>query len=65
MGRTRTEPKIKTANIIYNGNKTAFDNFIEAMIHDYLNSSKASQTAQMDFSGKVEIPQDKGKTVDF
>ena len=65
MGRTRTEPKIKTANFIYNGNKTAFDNFIEAMIHDYLNSSKASQTAQMDFSGKVEIPQDKGKTVDF
>ena len=65
MGRTRIEPKIKTANFIYNGDNTAFDNFIEAMIHDYLNSSKASQTAQMDFSGKVEIPQDKGKTVDF
>ena len=65
MGRTRTEPKIKTANFIYNGNKTAFDNFIEAMIHDYLNSSETVQTAQVDFSGKVEIPQDKGKTVDF
>ena len=65
MGRTRTEPKIKTANFIYNGDKIAFDNFMEAMIHDYLNSSKASQTTQIDFSGKVEIPQDKGKTVDF
>ena len=65
MGRTRIEPKINNAYFKYNGDKTAFDNFIEAMIHDYLNSSKASQTAQMDFSGKVEIPQDKGKAVDF
>ncbi len=65
MGRTRTEPKIKTANFIYSGDKIAFDNFIEAMIHDYLNSSGNAQTAQIDFSGKVEIPQDKEKTVDF
>ena len=65
MGRTRTEPKIKTANFIYNGNKTAFDNFIEAMIHDYLNSSETVQTAQEDFSGKVEFSEDKEKTVDF
>ena len=28
------------------------------MIHDYLNPSKAAQTAQVDFSGKVGIPQD-------
>ena len=65
MGRTRIEPKINNAAFKYNGDKNAFDNFIEAMIHDYLNSSKASQTAQIDFSGKVEIPQDKEKTVDF
>ena len=65
MGRMRTEPKIKTANFIYNGDKTAFDNFIEAMIHDYLNSSETVQTAQVDFSGKVEFSEDIEKTVDF
>ena len=65
MGRTRTEPKIKTANFIYSGDKTAFDNFMEAMIHDYLNSSRSAQTAQMDFSGKVEFSEDKEKIVDF
>lgn len=65
MGRTRTEPKIKTANFIYSGDKTAFDNFMEAMIHDYLNSSETVQTAQKDFSGKVEISENKEKTVDF
>ena len=65
MGRTRTEPKIKTANFIYNGDKIAFDNFMEAMIHDYLNSSEIVQTAQVDFSGKVEFSEDKEKTVDF
>lgn len=65
MGRTRTEPKIKTANFIYNGDKTAFENFMEAMIHDYLNSSETTQTAYVDFSGKVEISENKEKTVDF
>ena len=65
MGRTRTEPKIKTANFIYNGDKTAFDNFMEVMIHDYLNSSETAQTVQVDFSGKVEFSEDKEKTVDF
>ena len=65
MGRMRTEPKIKTANFIYSGDKIAFDNFMEAMIHDYLNSSETVQTAQVDFSGKVEFSEDKEKTVDF
>lgn len=65
MGRTRTEPKIKTANFIYSGDNTAFDNFMEAMIHDYLNSSETSQTAQVEFSGKVEFSEDKEKAVDF
>ena len=65
MGRMRTEHKIKTANFIYNGDKTAFDNFMEAMIRDYLNSSETVQTAQVDFSGKVEFSEDKEKTVDF
>jgi len=65
LGRMRTEPKIKTANFIYSGDKTAFDNFIEAMIHDYLNSSESAQTAQVDFSGKVEFSEDKEKIVDF
>ena len=65
MGRMRTEPKIKTANFIYNGDKTAFDNFMDAMIHDYLNSSETVKTAQVDFSGKVEFSEDKEKTVDF
>ena len=49
MGRTRTEPKIGIASFKYNGDNTAFDNFIEAMIHDYLNSSETSQTAQVEF----------------
>lgn len=44
------------------------------MIHDYLNPSKAAQTAQIDFSGKAGIPQDnitdyharwKDKTIDI
>ena len=65
MGRTRTEPKIKTANFIYNGDKTAFDNLMEAMIHDYLNSSGIEQNDQKDFSGKVKFSGDKEKTVDF
>ena len=65
MGRTRTEPKVKTANFIYSGDKTAFDNFIEAMIHDYLNSSESAQIAQVDFSRKVEFSEDKEKIVDF
>ncbi len=65
MGRTRTEPKIKTANFIYNGDNTAFDNFMEAMIHDYLNSSEYAQNAQIEFSGKVEFSEDKEKAVDF
>ena len=65
MGRTRTEPKIGIASFKYNGDNTAFDNFIEAMIHDYLNSSDTSQTAQVEFSGKVEFSEDKEKSVDF
>ena len=35
------------------------------MIHDYLNSSETSQTAQVEFSGKVEFSEDKEKAVDF
>ena len=65
MGRTRTEPKIGIASFKYNGDNTAFDNFIEAMIHDYLNSSESAQTAQVEFSGKVEFSKDKEKSVDF
>lgn len=65
MGRTRIEPKIKTANFIYNGDNTAFDNFMEAMIHDYLNSSEFTQNTQSEFSGKVEFSEDREKTVDF
>ena len=65
MGRTRTEPKIRTANFIYNGDITAFDNFMEAMIHDYLNSSESAQTTQMDFSGKVELSDKNEKVLDF
>ena len=65
MGRTRIEPKINNAYFKYNGDYTAFDNFIEAMIHDYLNSSGNAQTAQIDFSGKVEFSEDKEKIVDF
>ena len=65
MGRTRTEPKIGIASFKYNGDNTAFDNFIEAMIHDYLNSSESAQTAQVEFSGKVEFSEDKEKSVDF
>ncbi len=65
MGRTRTEPKIGMASFKYNGDNTAFDNFIEAMIHDYLNSSESAQNGQVDFSGKVESSEDKEKAVDF
>ena len=31
----------------------------------YLNSSESAQTAQVDFSGKVEFSKDKEKIVDF
>ncbi len=65
MGRTRTEPKIGIASFKYNGDNTAFDNFMEAMIHDYLNSSEYAQNAQIEFSGKVEFSEDKEKAVDF
>ena len=65
MGRTRTEPKIGIASFKYNGDNTAFDNFMEAMIHDYLNTSESAQTAQIEFSGKVEFSEDKEKAVDF
>ena len=65
MGRTRTEPKIGMASFKYNGDNTAFDNFMEAMIHDYLNSSESAQNAQIEFSGKVEFSEDKEKAVDF
>ena len=65
MGRTRTEPKIGMASFKYNGDNTAFDNFIEAMIHDYLNSSESAQNGQVDFSGKAEFSEDKEKAVDF
>ena len=65
MGRTRIEPKIGIASFKYNGDNTAFDKFMEAMIHDYLNSSETSQTAQVEFSGKVEFSEDKEKAVDF
>ena len=65
MGRTRIDPKISIATFKYNGDNTAFDNFMEAMIHDYLNSSETSQTAQVEFSGKVEFSEGKEKAVDF
>ena len=38
---------------------------MEAMIHDYLNSLGTAQTEQTDFSGKVELSEDKEKIVDF
>ena len=53
------------ASFKYNGDNTAFDNFIEAMIHDYLNSSGSAQNGQVDFSGKVDFSEDKEKAVDF
>lgn len=65
MGRTRTEPKINRATFIFNGNKTAFDTFMEAVIHDYLNSSEMPQNERKEFIGKVEISEEKEKPLDF
>ena len=65
MGRTRIEPKISTASFIYNGDKKAFDNFMEDMIHDYLNSSEMPKKSSTNFIEKVENTEKTEKPLDF
>ena len=65
MGRTRTEPKIGIASFKYNGDNTAFDNFIEAMIHDYLDSSDITEKSQPNFVVKVEPDNINEEELDF
>ena len=55
MGRKKNEAKIHMVNFVYNGKRKKFDIFIEAMIHDYLNSSKMPEIQLPDFSVSVCI----------
>lgn len=54
MGRKRGIPKINTVEITYNGNVKAFENFVESILRDYLNSFGMSGLEHHKFVGKVE-----------
>ena len=55
MARPRELPTIKQAYVIYNGDQTAFDRFMESMIQEYLNHDQGEvpKDAPAGFSGKV------------
>ena len=55
MPKQREIPKINTVAVVYNGDRKAFDTFIESMINDYLNSDSMSKCSDSDFIDKVEI----------
>ena len=61
MARPRELPTIKQAYVIYNGDKTAFDRFMESMIREYLNHDQGEvpKDTPAGFGGKVEIPKKK------
>lgn len=55
MARQREIPKINTVAVVYNGDRKAFDTFIESIINDYLNSDSMPKCSDSDFINKVEI----------
>ena len=65
MGRKKNEYKIQKVSFKYNGDENTFDNFMEAMIHDYLNSSDITEKSQPTFVGKVEADNTDEKGLDF
>ena len=56
MARPRELPTIKQAYVIYNGDQTAFDRFMESMIQEYLNHDQGEvpKDTPAGFGGKVE-----------
>lgn len=57
LGRKREQPEIKQAYVIYNGDRKAFERFIESMILDYLNRSEdeVPKDTPDGFGGKVKV----------
>lgn len=55
MQKQREIPKINTVAVVYNGDRKAFDTFIESMINDYLNSDSMPKCSDSDFIEKVEL----------
>ena len=55
MPRKSETPKINLVTMTYTGDKKAFNNFMESMIHDYLNSDKLTNRISDDVSQTVEI----------
>ena len=65
MGRKKNEYKIQKVSFKYNGDQNTFDNFMEAMIHDYLDSSDITEKSQPNFVGKVEPDNINEEKLDF
>ena len=65
MGRTINEPKIKNVNVRFNGETQGFDLFIKSLLSDYLHSGDVDKCPQTDVVDKVEISENREKTVDF
>ena len=55
MPKQREIPKSNPVAVVYNGDRKAFDTFIESMINDYLNSDSMPKCSDSDFINKVEI----------
>ena len=55
MPKQREIPKINTVAVVYNGNRKAFDTFIESMINDYLNSDSMPKCSNDVFIDKIEF----------
>jgi len=50
MARKPEMPRINTVTVAFNGNREAFENFMNSIITDYLNS-----TGEADFIENVEL----------
>lgn len=55
MPRKAEIPNIKSAVFNYNGDKTAFDFFMESLIRAYLDSDSMPKSDEDDSVGKIEI----------
>ena len=55
MAKKIEVPKINQVIVQYNGNKKAFDFFMESMINGFLNSCSIAQAEQNHFIDNVEI----------
>lgn len=55
MPRKSETPKINLVTMTYTGDKKAFNNFMESMIYDYLNSDKLPNRSRDNYIQTVEI----------